>query len=131
MNNMAKATCQALFATIFMVGLACWSDEPPLPTVPKVYQRATGITKGSGAESLSAVPTNPVPRYVIVCWSPSPATNITFNVYHSLIPHLSGMTLYGSTPQTNFTALVKTNLTMEFFQVKAVQGTNESDWATR
>lgn len=132
MNITTRAICQAVFATIFMLSL--WSVAQPLPpSPPKVYTAATGVTKGDGAAALSIVPTNPPPKTVIILWSYTNLNNIVFDVYHSSTPHLGGMSIYSSTPQTNFTATVNTNALMEFFGVKArdtVSGLS-SDWATR
>lgn len=131
MNRLLLSTVKCNFLLGLLPVALLASDGPPLPPVPKTFTAASGLTQGSGAQALTAVVTNVPPKSITVMWNPSPTGNVTYNVYHATVPHLSAMTLYGSTPQNQFHVIVNTNLVMEFFQVKACQGTNESDWATR
>lgn len=125
---LSRVICNVILGVIALFFVA--AGGPPLPPVPKTFTSASGVTQGSGAQALTTVVTNIPPKSITVMWNPSITGNVTYNVYHATVPHLSAMSLYGSTPQNQFHVIVNTNLVMEFFQVKACQGTNESDWAT-
>lgn len=106
-------------------------SPPPLPKPPKVYKHATGVEKGAGAKSLLAVEVLPAPKTFTITWCPVDDPTLTFNVYHSYTPGLSGMTLLTNVSSNRFTITVDRSIPMEFFSVKALNVFGiESDWAT-